>query len=81
MRSKVRNVLHLYFTIQMSAFADKLPPPIYLILVSFLLMCFLSCEGDYCASDKVFLNHRKVNVILASDTATDRKTTGALHEL
>lgn len=41
----------------------------------------LSCEGDYCASDKVFLSCRKVNVILSSDTAADRRKTGALREL
>lgn len=39
-----------------------------------------SCEGAYCVSDKVFLSHHKVNVILASDKATDRRRAGALHE-
>lgn len=58
----------------------KLQPPTHLIPVSFSADV-LSCEGDYCASDKVFLSRRKVNVILVSDTATDRRKTGVLHEL
>lgn len=38
-------------------------PPTQFIPFSFLADA-LPCEGDYCFSDKVFLSHRKVNVIL-----------------
>lgn len=55
-------------------------PPTHLIPFP-LSADVLSRQEDYCASDKVFLSRCEVNLILASDKATDRRRTGAPHQL
>lgn len=70
MHHKDRNVPHLYFTLEMFLQTEAAASS------SFIPLSFsadvLSCEGDYYASDKVFLSRLKVNVIQIQQQTEER---------